>query len=280
MCATGSRGTLDGTTSRYFDSAAGQLPLRGASVGSARVVVDEAGPHPMVWPMVLAEGYRIMAPGSSLVIDGSAPWPEVTGGMDLSHLVEGSGFILEDPPPRPEAAAWRLAAHRAHSLADTVGPDMGVLVCGLNPSHHAALAGYGFAGPGNRFWPAATAAGLLSVPGDPRHALEHHGVGMTDLVKRATPRAAALSRAEYEHGMERLTSLCRWLRPHLVCVVGITGWRAASGDRSAVLGPQPIRLGDRPVYVMPNPSGLNPHTSHDDLVAHFVEVRRRGMLAG
>jgi TDG/mug DNA glycosylase family protein len=59
------------------------------------------------------------------------------------------------------------------------------------------------------------------------------------------------------------------LRPGAVCVVGITGWRAATGDRRAVLGVQERTVGGRPVYVMPNPSGLNAHTDVDDLVRHF-----------
>jgi TDG/mug DNA glycosylase family protein len=52
-------------------------------------------------------------------------------------------------------------------------------------------------------------------------------------------------------------------------VVGITGWRAATGDRRAGLGVQEATVGGRPVYVMPNPSGLNAHTNVEDLVRHY-----------
>ncbi len=38
---------------------------------------------------------------------------------------------------------------------------MRLLVSGLNPSLHAADAGVGYIGPGNRFWPAVAAAGLV-----------------------------------------------------------------------------------------------------------------------
>jgi len=48
----------------------------------------------------------------------------------------------------------------------------------------------------------------------------------------------------------------------------VTGWRAATGAR-AELGVQQELLAGTPIYVMPNPSGLNAHTNHDDLVAHF-----------
>ncbi len=249
-------------------------PVPTSSISSATIGISETWPGPRRWPMLLAEAHRVLQVGSPLVIEGSVPWSELTDGMDLGYLIEGGGFTESRPPCAPDRAHWRVQACRAHSLADTVGPAMRVMIAGLNPSEHAATAGYGFAGPGNRFWPAATAAGLVSEPGNPRHALDHHGVGMTDLVKRATPRAAALARSEYACGLTRLDALCRWLEPQLVCIVGITGWRAATGDRGAVIGPQPISLGDRPVYVMPNPSGLNAHTNHEDLMAHFVRVER------
>ena len=83
---------------------------------------------------------------------------------------------------------------------------------------------------------------------------------MTDLVKRATPRADELTTAEYRAGLERVGRLCAWLRPGAVCFVGLAGWRAAA-DRKAVAGVQPETLGDTPVYVMPSTSGLNARTT-------------------
>ena len=145
---------------------------------------------------------------------------------------------------------------------------MRILVCGLNPSVYAADRGVGFARPGNRFWPAALAAGIVSRDRDPTHALTHHGIGMTDLVKRATPRADALTREEFRDGAARLTRLVEWLRPGVVCFLGLSGWRAAI-ERRASAGEQPDGLGGVPAYVMPNPSGINAHASLDDLVAHL-----------
>ena len=129
-------------------------------------------------------------------------------------------------------------------------------MCGLNPSLHAADAGVGFHTANNRFWPAALDAGVVSRDRDPSHALRVDRIGMTDLVKRATPRASELTADEYRDGMARLERLCGWLQPAAVCVVGLAGWRAAV-DRRARAGPQPRRLGGRPVYLMPSTSGLN-----------------------
>ncbi|MEZ5098207.1 MAG: mismatch-specific DNA-glycosylase, partial [Nocardioides sp.] len=135
-------------------------------------------------------------------------------------------------------------------------------------SLHSADLGVGFGRKGNRFWPAALAAGLVTVDRDARHALTHHGIGMTDLVKRATTRASELSDAEYRAGVRRVEWLCRWLRPRAVCMVGMTGWRVAVDPR-ATAGWQPRELGGAPVYVMPSTSGLNAHAQLPDLTAHL-----------
>jgi TDG/mug DNA glycosylase family protein len=132
----------------------------------------------------------------------------------LHDLLVGAGF--EPDGPAPATTAGRAAhgplvacVRRARTLPDTVGAGMRLLFCGLNPSLYAADAGVGFARPGNRFWPAALAAGLVSVDRDPDHALRHHGIGMTDLVKRATVSADELTTAEYRSGLARVERLAR-----------------------------------------------------------------------
>ena len=154
------------------------------------------------------------------------------------------------------------------TLPDWVAPGMRLLICGLNPSIYAARAQVPFARPGNRFWPALLAAGLATVDRDPDHALAHHGIGFTDLVKRATVAASELSPDEYAAGLRRVERLCRRYRPDALCMVGLAGWRAAA-DRRATAGWQEGRLGDVPVYVMPNTSGLNASTQLDGFIEHL-----------
>ena len=156
---------------------------------------------------------------------------------------------------------------------------MDLLLVGLNPSLYAADHGVGFARPGNRAWPALLASGIATVDRDPI-ALLRRGVGMTDLVKRATPQAKELTRAEYVAGLDRLEALCGWLRPRTVCVVGLTGWRAATGDGAARAGWQQRELGSRPVYLMPNPSGANAHVTVDDLARHLRIAAGTGRPVG
>jgi TDG/mug DNA glycosylase family protein len=190
----------------------------------------------------------------------------------LDTVIAGAGFSVLERVERPESEQVTFVGvtlRRERTLADTVGPGMRLLLVGLNPSEYAADVGVGFARPGNRAWPALLASGLASTDRDPVALLRSGRVGMSDLVKRATPRADRLHRDEFASGLERLDRLCEWLRPGAVCILGVTGWRQATGDRAAVPGPQEQRLGGRPVHVAPNPSGLNAHTSVDDLVDHL-----------
>jgi TDG/mug DNA glycosylase family protein len=195
--------------------------------------------------------------------------------VHLRRVVEGAGFdVREVVVVDGDDDRWmHLLATRARTLPDTVGPGMRLLLCGLNPSVYAADAGAGFARPGNRFWPAARAAGIATRDRDPRHALTAHGIGMTDLVKRATARADELSPAEYRAGADRVERLVEWLQPGAVCFVGLGGFRAAR-DRRAVAGVQPAPFGGVPAYVMPNPSGLNAHARPADLAEHLRAATR------
>ena len=212
-------------------------------------------------PLALAEVHRDLPVGMSVTCSFTTAPDDET----LDDLFTGAGFT----DVRFEGDGSRVVrAVRARTLPDTVGPGMRLLVCGLNPSLHAADAGVGFFTPGNRFWPAALTAGLASVDRDPWDALRSHRMGMTDLVKRATTRADELTADEYRAGWARVDRLCRRLQPGAVCMVGLTGWRVAV-DRTAVAGWQVCTLGGRPVYVMPSTSGLNAHVRPADILAHL-----------
>jgi len=190
----------------------------------------------------------------------------------LRAVVDGAGFTVDDV-----AVAGRhveVVATRARTLPDLVRPGLRVLVCGYNPSLYAADRGVPFARPGNRFWPAAIEAGLVTRDRDSWHAVQHDGVGFTDLVKRATVAADELTAEELQAGLDRVGELSAWLQPAAVCVLGVGGWRRLV-DRKAALGWQDRTLGGAPVYVMPNPSGLNASTQHAGFVEHLRNVGSR-----
>ena len=231
--------------------------------------------------LALADLHRALAPGATVelhLFEGDAEWDERPDddfpGRRFSRwpvpwlrdVLVGAGLATESVETRKKVLL--VAARRLHTLADTVGAGMRLLVCGLNPSVYAADVGVGFARGSNRFWPAALAAGLVSRDRDPRHALIAHGIGMTDLVKRPTRQAAELTTDEYSEGLKRLERLAERLEPGVVCFVGLAGWRAAV-DRRAAPGPQTRRIGGRPAYVMPSTSGLNARTSLAELTDHL-----------
>jgi double-stranded uracil-DNA glycosylase len=230
-------------------------------------------------PLALAELHRALevgapvsvsligGPDDVVVSDDDLPGRRFWRWSDeaLVDVLTGAGFEevrLSGEMPR------FVDAVRGRTLPDTVGPGMRLLVCGLNPSLHAADAGVGFVTPSNRFWRAAIEAGLVDRALDPWAALRDHRIGMTDLAKRATRRADELHADEYRAGVARVERLCERLRPGAVVCVGLAGWRAAV-DRGARVGVQERRLGGRPVYVMPSTSGLNARTPFADLVAHL-----------
>jgi len=224
--------------------------------------IDLPGP-PEGLPLALSDLHASMAVGGTVTVRPTGPEPPIP----FEDLLAAAGFGGQRRPSVPQGpAAWTV--ERRWALPDTVGPGMRLLLVGLNPSPAAAERGYGFAGPGNRFWSAATAAGLVTRPRDRRHALVVDGLGMTDLVKRPTRSAAELSRDEFAGGMERVEALCAWMAPAVVCFAGLGGYRVAR-DRHAGQGPQPQPLAGVPVYVMGNPSGRNAHTGHDALVGHL-----------
>ena len=257
------------------------LPLRPSSAGAGWSNMAYHHIPRVRLPMALADLHAALAVGSPVDLqvlhgdyEGDAYPPDDIGGRFFGawsadawrDVLVGAGFQVEEV--EVEADVVRARGSRARSLADTVGEGMRLLVCGLNPSLYSADRGVGYARPGNRFWPAARAAGIISRPLDARHALAAHGIGITDLCKRATVASAELSADEYRAGAARVERVVRWLQPRAVCFVGLEGWRAAV-DRKAVAGPQPDGFGGRPAYVLPSTSGLNAHSRLDDLVTHL-----------
>jgi TDG/mug DNA glycosylase family protein len=267
------------------------LPFRRGALGAAWARASYLHVRPERLPMALADLHHALELGAPVTLsviarDTSGPWPDddfpgrwFAGWRAdaLRDVVVGAGF---EPVTIDESESWlTVHATRAQTLPDTVGPGMQLLVCGLNPSVFSADVGVGFARSGNRFWPAAIAAGLVTVDRDARAALAA-GIGMTDLVKRATPRADELTRDEYRAGLARVERLVRRLQPGAVCFVGLAGWRAAV-SRQAVAGAQPDGIGGRPAYVMPSTSGLNARVPPSELADHLrAALALSGAAAG
>ncbi len=180
---------------------------------------------------------------------------------------------MGEAPWRPTRA--QLDAARSGSVPDVLAEGLDVVFVGINPGLYSAAVGHHFARPGNRFWKALHRSGFTSSewsPFDDRD-LVTVGIGITNLVDRPTATAAQLTSAELRAGRATLESKIASTRPRTVAVLGITAYRSSFGQPGAVLGPQDHDIADAPVWVLPNPSGLNAHHQIDDLVRRFDAFR-------
>jgi TDG/mug DNA glycosylase family protein len=168
-----------------------------------------------------------------------------------------------------------LERARDATILDVMAPCLDVLFCGINPGLWSAATGYHFARPGNRFWPALHGSGFTPrlLRPDEQAELPAYGLGITNLAGRATARADELTRDELRAGRRTLERKVRRHRIGWLAVVGVTAYRIAFGERGAVVGEQPLLLGQTRVWVLPNPSGLNAHYQLDALTAEFARLR-------
>jgi len=160
-------------------------------------------------------------------------------------------------------------------LGPILGPSMRVLFVGINPSLRSAEVGHHFARPGNRFWPTLYAAGFTPrlLRPDEDAELPAHGIGVTNIAARPTRAAAELSDEELRAGAAELEAVVRARTPRLVAVVGLGAYRTAFDRPKAGWGLQPDPIGGRPVWVLPNPSGLNAHYKPADFARLYAEAR-------
>jgi TDG/mug DNA glycosylase family protein len=154
------------------------------------------------------------------------------------------------------------------------------LFVGINPGLWTAATQTHFAHPGNRFYPALFEAGIIDRPidrgtgmtDDDRRYLIERGIGITNLVRRATAKASELTADELRTGGERLRDTVRARKPNVVAVAGITAYRSAFSRPSATMGEQPADLEGARLFVVANPSGLNAHETTASLAAAYREV--------
>jgi double-stranded uracil-DNA glycosylase len=167
----------------------------------------------------------------------------------------------------------------AARLRDRIGPDVRVLLVGINPGVRSAMLGHHFAGYSNRFWKLLYDSRLVTEPigyeDDDR--LPEWGFGITNLIPRPTPGIDTLRREEYVAGTAALQRKVRRRKPEVVAFVGVTLFRAVFGRRPAdavALGLQHERFEGARVFVLPNPSGRNANFSYQEMLTAFKALRR------
>jgi TDG/mug DNA glycosylase family protein len=172
-----------------------------------------------------------------------------------------------------------LESFRDATVPDLIGPGLKLLFVGINPGLWTAATSTHFAHPGNRFYPALLRAGIIEreidrgagMSDDDRKHLVERGIGITNVVHRATARASELDASELRDGGDTLRGFVRRHRPAVVAIAGITAYRAAFGVPRAVVGRQQEPFEGTPLWIVPNPSGLNAHETIDTLAAAYRE---------
>jgi TDG/mug DNA glycosylase family protein len=182
------------------------------------------------------------------------------------------------------ASPWRptreqLEAARRKTVKDLIRPGLDILFVGINPGLYTAAIGRHFGRPGNRFWPSLSGSGLLREPltAWESHKLLESNIGMTNLVRRATPVADELAPEELRRGAVTLTRKIRRYTPKLAAFLGLGLYRVGFDKPKAKLGLQDETIGETLLYVLPNPSGLNAHFQVPDYIRLF---RAMGRLVG
>jgi TDG/mug DNA glycosylase family protein len=175
----------------------------------------------------------------------------------------------------PRLTRAELAAGAGRTIADVAAPGLRVLFSGINPGLYSAATRHHFARPGNRFWPALHVSGFtdrLFSPSE-QDQLLGLGLGITNVVARATARADELGSDELIAGGRTLTAKVLTLRPRCLAVVGVTAYRTSFGRPRAMVGPQELTIGATQVWVLPNPSGLNALWTTPKLIEAFRDLR-------
>jgi len=182
-----------------------------------------------------------------------------------------------------------LESFRGRSIPEFVPEHPRLLFVGINPGLWTAATGAPFARPGNRFYPALVAAGIIprlpripdsGMPDEDREMFFGAGIGITSIVHRATARGDELTAAELRDGAARLTAdAARW-RPRVVAILGLTAYRQGFARPRATAGRQAESIGGAPLWVLPNPSGLNAHETIASLAAAYAApAQEAGIVA-
>jgi double-stranded uracil-DNA glycosylase len=201
-------------------------------------------------------------------------WPQRSLGQPADPDIPGT--ILERPKRLDSGRPTRTELQAAYgtTIPDLGGPGTAILLVGINPSLWSGWARLHFARPGNRLWRTLHESGLTDrrlAPTDTA-AIEAAGIGITNLVARATARADELNDDEIRSGVEPLRALARAWQPAVVAFLCISTYRVAFAAPKATVGRQAGGFETAAVWALPNPSGLNAHYQQPALTAAYAEL--------
>jgi TDG/mug DNA glycosylase family protein len=168
-----------------------------------------------------------------------------------------------------------LQKYHNKTINDLLAQNLKLVFCGVNPGLYTAYTGNHFARPGNRFWKALFEGGFtprLFAPSE-KEELLNLGIGMTNIIERATLNASVLKKSEYITGERKLREKLKKYKPEWIAFVGIEIYRKAFNKKEVKVGKQDETIEGVKVWVLPNTSGLNAHYTPKKLAELFRELR-------
>lgn len=168
-------------------------------------------------------------------------------------------------------------------LPDYLRPSLDLVLVGINPGVRSAEVGHHFAGIGNKFWSLLFESGLVPrrMSYEEDYRLPDHGIGITNIVARASRSSSDLRREDFERGRGSLLNKIRKYQPRAAAFVGVTVfrelWPAIASGRAPVeipCGPRPETIGRTALFVLPNPSGRNAHFTYEEMLHHWRGLAR------
>jgi thymine-DNA glycosylase len=162
----------------------------------------------------------------------------------------------------------------ATPLPDYLRPQLDLVFVGINPGLKSAERGHHYAGPGNHFWPLLYESGLVGEPigwADDARTLEW-GIGLTNMVDRASASVSDLSPDELRAGAAPLRAKIERYAPRVVCFNGKRIYEVFAG-RPCAFGLQPERIGEAVVFAMPSTSARTASYQRADKLRFFEELQ-------
>ena len=167
-------------------------------------------------------------------------------------------------------------------VPDIVRTGLRVIFCGINPGLESGRLAQHFARPGNRFWKALYGSGFTDrvlAPSE-QWSLLDFGLGITNIVARASRAASDISTDELRAGADQLQQRMAELQPVWLAVLGVQAYRSAFRRPQARIGRQDEQIADSGMWVLPNPSGLQARYQLPDLISLFAELRQANRPGG
>ncbi len=152
------------------------------------------------------------------------------------------------------------APGRLRTLPDLLRPGLDLVFVGINPGERSARLGHYYGHPGNAFWSALSASGLVPEPVGPeddRRLPADHGIGFTDVVKRVQTDSTGVGDAELRASAPAFRRRIAYASPRAVCFTTTRAFDVLHPRvrPSGTWGRQPVQVAGAEAWVMPSTSG-------------------------